>query len=151
MKTTFFVLSALLMSNFAFAASEPLLKLDAASGFVPSHMRWSKQCRVFRDTVQLVTRKADAAPVSKSKRLRFSPEVRSVRDVATLIEAARRGKVVKETAPTDGNSYNYQGFQSNVSGPTRTVELKQYYSGYRHENASPAAKKLVKFLDLNCQ
>ncbi len=149
MKNTFFVLSALMLSHLALGLEppQPLLKYESHSGFVLPAMRYSHQCFVFKDSVNTIYKKAEAAPVNKTKRIKFNGDVRSVRDITVLVETARRGRLVKTTAPTDGNSIHYQGFQV---GGTAPVELKQYYSGFRQENSSPAAAKLVKFLDLNC-
>lgn len=150
MKNIFLVLSALMISGFALGLEppQPLLKFESHSGFVPPAMRFSRQCFVFNNSVNTIVTKATGGPVNQTKHIQFTPQVRSVRDITVLVETARRGKLVKSTAPTDGNSIHYQGFQV---GGTAPVELKEYYSGFRQENTSPATAKLVSFLDLNCK
>jgi hypothetical protein len=153
MKSIALVLVAFFGSQLALASQvpNPLLQLEAHSGLVPPPLSYSKQCRVHRDRVLITLRKAQSAPTTVSKRLRFNKEVRSVRDIVRLTEQARRGHVEKHDAPTDGDSYHYQGIQTVGAGAPRFVELKQYYSAFFQENTSPAAKKLVRFLDLNCK
>jgi len=147
MKFSFLIVS-LVFSAAAFATEPPnaLLRLEAASGFVPSHLAWKKLCRVFNERVLYNLDKASGEKIHQSRRIVFTRKVRNLNEAIRLVAEARRGTIVKSNAPTDGNSYHYTGLYSN-----KTVELKQYYSAVFIDNNSPATKPLVEFVDANCK
>ncbi len=139
---------SLVLSGAAFAAepSNAFLRLEAASGFVPSHLAWKKSCRVFPDRVLYNLTKASGEKINQTRKLVFTRQVRSLNDAARLLDLARRGKIVKSSAPTDGNSYHYTGIRLG-----QTVQLKQYFSGTFIDNNSTATKALVGLVDANCK
>lgn len=152
MRNFIFVLAAVAVNaGFASQVPNPLLTLDQASGLVPPPLTFSSNCRVYGDRVQFTIRKAQQPPKSTVKAVRYTKEVPNRNQLVRLLAEAKRGQVVKQTAPTDGNSYHYQGIETVGAGAPKPFQLKQYYSGFYAENASPAAKKLVRLLDVNCK
>lgn len=151
MKYAFLFAALVSSSGFASQLPNPLLTLDAHAGFVPAHLAWSSNCRVYANEVQLTVRKANQLPSFTRKPLRFTAEVKNVREISRLVLVAKRGQIVSHIAPTDGNSYHYQAVETVGAGAPAPFTLKQYYSGTSKENTSPAAKSLVRFLDRNCR
>lgn len=146
------VLSLTFIASSAFASQmpHPLLKYTRKSAnFGNPRNANTTYCSIYANKVETITLGSLGSAIPMPKSVAYTASVKNAAAVKSLILKAVRGPVTQSRGPTDGPVRTYEAFQTLGAGAPMPV-LLQLNSGINKKNTSAAAKKLVEFIDFNC-
>jgi hypothetical protein len=152
MKTSIIVLAAFALSGSVGASQLPnplLIKTKSNVTVSPQH-QWTSTCKVFSNEVVSQMRGSYADPTPVRKQVKWTSDIKNSRDVNHLIKTALKTKSNPPMPGVVGGTYSkWEAVQTkNAGAPYYSTLLTS--GGMIEKNPSAAAKKLVNFLESNC-
>ncbi len=127
----------------------PILRFETTNGSVPPPDRTVKTCEINSDTVIRTVRGPSIRAVPVVTRTAYTADVRDANEIRRLIRDAKKGDLLDEgVGPVFTGLVTYQAAESIVK--PKFIVLKKLAMRVSERRTGAAARKLVKFIDFNC-
>lgn len=153
-KTTITMSLAILLANSALATGHtPFLVFESTNG--PREPRYQNKttCFIEEKTVSIKRHTGALPDAFNETNISFTSEVKNVDALIEIIHEARKGKVKKSKhgAINGSETSTYSMIELDRAAKVKLVPLLTTQGSYFvSKNTSEAAKKLIKFIDYNC-